>query len=206
MIIYLIRHGETDWNCRSKIQGQADIPLNKTGRKQAKLAAARMAGTPIDFAYTSPLRRAMETAGIFLTGRKNCPLHTSSLLKEISYGVREGQPLQLIHHCPFLRLYNFFKHPERYIPPREGETIQQLKVRSQLFLKEVTCNCKPDSSIMVFTHGAFIKATVSIVKQLPNSAFWSGSEVQNCSATILEFRNGRFGVLNICSNSIPFRQ
>jgi probable phosphoglycerate mutase len=197
MILYLIRHGETDWNRRSKIQGQADIPLNETGRRQAKLVAARMADTPVNIAYTSPLQRAKETAEIFLEGRENCPLHTNPLLKEISYGVREGQSLRLIHHCPFLRLYNYLEHPERYIPPQGGETIPQLKARCQSFLEKEICGCEPNhSGIMVFTHGAFIKAAVSVVKQLPDGDFWAGEEAKNCSVTALKFKNGRFEVLS----------
>lgn len=54
MKIYLIRHGETDWNRELKIQGQTDIPLNEAGRKQAALTAGKMIQIPVDIAYTSP--------------------------------------------------------------------------------------------------------------------------------------------------------
>lgn len=196
MTIYLIRHGETDWNRRLKIQGQADIPLNGNGRRQAEALAAQMSDIPADAAYTSPLARAAETAEIFLAGRQGCPLHTDPLLKEISYGVREGQPLRLIHRCPFLRLYNYFEHPEKYVPPRGGETIRQLKARSRAFLLQaVSAYGAGDSNIMVFTHGAFIKAAVSVVNKLPDGRFWDGSEAENCSVTAVRFAGGKFELL-----------
>lgn len=197
MIIYLIRHGETDWNQRSKIQGQADIPLNETGRNQAKLVAEEMANTHIDLAYTSPLRRAKETAEIFLANKEDCPLRTNQLLKEISYGVGEGQSLHLIHNCPFLRLYNYFNHPERYTPPQGGETIPQLKARCQSFFETEICGCEHNySGVMVFTHEAFIKAAISIVNQLPESDFWAGNKTKNCSVTTIKYKNGRFEILS----------
>ncbi len=197
MTIYLIRHGETDWNRELKIQGQADIPLNEAGRAQARLAAEKMAGIPVDIAYTSPLKRSQETAELFLAGRENCPLHTNQLLKEISYGVREGQSLPLIYKCPLLRLHNYFQHPEKYIPPRGGETIQELKARCRSFLEEEVYGCESRvSSMMIFTHGAFIKAAVSIVNQLPDRDFWAGAKTENCSVTAMKLKDGRLSMLN----------
>ncbi len=196
MKIYLIRHGETDWNRELKIQGQADIPLNEAGRKQARLAAGKMIQIPVEIAYTSSLKRARETAEIFLAGRENCPLYTNRLLREISYGVREGQSLPLIYKCPFFRLHNYFKHPEKYLPPRGGETIQELEARCRSFLEEKAYGYESQfSGMMVFTHGAFIKAAVSIVNQLPDRDFWAGAETENCSVTVIQLKNRHFSIL-----------
>lgn len=196
MNIYLIRHGETDWNLELKIQGQADIPLNDTGRQQARSAAQKTAGIPVDIAYASPLKRARETAEIFLAGREGCPLLIDPRLKEISYGVREGQSLERIRKCPFLRLHNYFVHPEKYVPPRNGETIRELKARCRSFLDEEVYGCEPRvSSMMIFTHGAFIKAAISIVSQRPDRDFWAGAEAKNCSVTAMTLKDGHLSML-----------
>ena len=62
--VYLVRHGETDWNRTHRIQGSSDIPLNDTGRAQAARTAALLARRQWDAIYSSPLSRAFETATI----------------------------------------------------------------------------------------------------------------------------------------------
>ena len=62
MKLYLIRHGQTDWNIQGKIQGSHDIPLNDTGRAQAKLVAEGMDSRPVTKIFSSTLVRAVETA------------------------------------------------------------------------------------------------------------------------------------------------
>ena len=69
MHIYLMRHGQTDWNIVHRMQGRSDIPLNATGLKQARTAAHGMDKLPIDRILTSPLRRARQTAQAVAVGR-----------------------------------------------------------------------------------------------------------------------------------------
>lgn len=64
MSIYLIRHGETNWNLEGKLQGREDIPLNETGREQAKLCGQALQRLNIRTIFTSPLSRAKVTAEI----------------------------------------------------------------------------------------------------------------------------------------------
>lgn len=73
MMLYIVRHGETDWNRLRRVQGHTDIPLNDYGRHLARETAEGMKDIQIDLAYTSPLRRAEETAEIIL-GSREIPL------------------------------------------------------------------------------------------------------------------------------------
>ena len=68
MKLYIVRHGETQWNKARKIQGQVDIPLNEFGRTLAKKTAKGLADINFDLCYTSPLIRARETAELILAG------------------------------------------------------------------------------------------------------------------------------------------
>lgn len=92
---YFLRHGETDWNRQSLIQGHSDIPLNETGRAQARDIVPVMRKLPIDRIISSNLLRAQETAGIIndVLGR---PFEIDAMLKERNFGIFEGKSISEI--------------------------------------------------------------------------------------------------------------
>lgn len=83
--LILIRHGETDWNVEGRYQGQADPPLNERGLTQARQLLPELRGVGLDVLYSSPLRRALQTAQI-LAQALDIPLHTEPRLMEIHQG------------------------------------------------------------------------------------------------------------------------
>lgn len=88
-IVYLARHGETDWNRESRWQGHADIALNDQGRAQAAALAERLRPLGVVRAITSDLSRARETAAI-VASRLGLPLDVDPALRERCFGVFEG--------------------------------------------------------------------------------------------------------------------
>lgn len=205
MKIYLVRHGETEWNRKEKIQGQADIPLNGAGEALARLTGKAMAGIPFDRAYTSPLVRARRTAELILENRP-IPVLEDRRLAEISYGSREGQSLGLIHKCPFLRLHRFFAEPAAYIPPRGGESLDALRARGLRFFHEVIFPLEGAAGhILITAHGAWIREMVCAVEGIPRTDFWKGPPQKNCAVTTLSCENGNLrlleeGVVYACDN------
>ena len=87
--LYLVRHGQTDWNLAGKLQGQTDIPLNETGRQQAKQAKKLLGNLSFDAVYSSPLSRAVETAQL-ISGHSTLQIITDERIKEIAFGQWEG--------------------------------------------------------------------------------------------------------------------
>jgi broad specificity phosphatase PhoE len=83
--LLLIRHGETEWNVIGRYQGQADPPLNETGLEQAHQLADKLADSGLQVLYSSPLRRAAQTAEI-LSWRLQVPVHYDQRLVEIHQG------------------------------------------------------------------------------------------------------------------------
>ncbi len=87
--LVLIRHGETDWNVEGRYQGQADPPLNQQGRRQAHDLVEKLRPLGLQVLYSSPLRRAWETACILARGWL-LPLHPEPRLMEIHLGEWQG--------------------------------------------------------------------------------------------------------------------
>lgn len=88
--LVLVRHGETEWNRLKRVQGRTDIPLNDTGRRQARATAERLTGEHFDAVVASPLSRAAETAQIIADGLGIGPIELVDDLVERDYGEAEG--------------------------------------------------------------------------------------------------------------------
>ncbi|MDW8122848.1 MAG: histidine phosphatase family protein [Armatimonadota bacterium] len=92
-LVYLIRHGETEWNRDDRLLGKTDLPLNDRGRRQAARLAQRLSNVPLTALYTSPLKRAVETATA-IASVHSLNVTVIESLREIDYGEWEGMTLQ----------------------------------------------------------------------------------------------------------------
>ena len=109
-MLYIMRHGKTEWNKKKKLQGRTDIPLCREGIEMAEKAREEYKDVHLDVCYCSPLVRARKTAEIVLGGR-NIPIIPDDRLKEMSFGEYEGIENSFdIPDCPINLL---FFHPER---------------------------------------------------------------------------------------------
>ena len=90
LTIHLVRHGETDWNAESRLQGWADIPLNQKGLAQAQITAASLASRPLARVISSDLMRARQTAEPIAAGA-GLAVEVEPALRERRYGVAEGR-------------------------------------------------------------------------------------------------------------------
>ncbi len=177
-MLYIIRHGRTDWNDEEKLQGRTDIPLNEEGRKMAREAAKEYKDINFDIAFCSPLSRAKETADILLEGR-NIPVIYDDRLAEMSFGVCEGMKYYFANNdSPVSR---FFNDPEHYDDPPEGaESMDELFERTGEFLKE---KVKPEldagKDVLIVGHGAMNSSIICQVKNMPRKDYWSAG-LENC--------------------------
>ena len=140
MRLYIIRHGETEWNVLKRFQGRSDIPLNDEGRRLARITAEALREVPFSRIYTSPLKRAYETAMIIKADR-DIPVIEEPRIIEIGFGEYEGLCCGKEHYnIPDPDFMNFFEKPEAYKPPRGAEGIDELKARTADFLQEIVHN------------------------------------------------------------------
>ena len=177
-MLFVMRHGKTDWNADRRMQGKTDIPLNEEGRKMAKQAAVEYADIHFDVCFCSPLSRARETAEIFLAQR-NIPIYYDDRLEEMGFGVFEGVANSFkIPDCP---INVFFEHPENYIEPVEGgERLEDVLKRAKEFIDEVVTPLLNDNKdVLIIGHGALNHALINQFRQAPLELFWDG-EINNC--------------------------
>lgn len=186
MKLYIIRHGQTDWNRVRRLQGRTDIPLNEWGRRVARLTREGLKDVAFDVAFTSPLVRAKETAEIILKGR-NVPVIEDKRLIEVDFGGYEGESFQLDDE----NLQNFFSKPEAYYSIDGSESIESVFERTGEFLSELYK--KPeyeDSTILLSTHGAALCGLLCNIKKWEKADFWKGGLHKNCGFSIVEVKDG----------------
>lgn len=177
-MLYIMRHGKTDWNELHKLQGRTDIPLNEDGRRMARAAHDEYMDIHFDLCFSSPLKRAKETARILFQGR-NVPVKTDDRLMEMSFGEYEGSENYFqIPECPISVL---FKDPASYTESVGGaETFEELFARAESFLSgAVLPDVNKGKDILIVGHGALNSTIICLIKQLPLSEFWSNG-IEQC--------------------------
>ena len=177
-MLYIMRHGRTDWNDRHKLQGRTDIPLNAEGRRMAENAAEEYRSVPLDVCWCSPLIRARETAEILLRGR-DVPILTDDRLLELSFGSYEG--LENSFSIPDCPVNVIFQAPEKYTASVGGaETFDELFARTGAFLREVIDPLMEEGKdVLIVGHGVMNLSIISQVRNLPRKDFWS-TGIENC--------------------------
>ncbi len=191
MRLYFIRHGETDWNIKRRLQGRSDIPLNDEGRRLARVTAEALADVPFSRIYTSPLCRAYETASI-IKGSRDIPMIKDERIAEISFGEYEGLCCAG-SECNIPETFNdFFDNPAEYKPPKGAEPIEKLCERTADFLREIVYNSdKENETVLVSTHGAALRGLLLNVKGIALKDFWQGGVHKNCAVTIIDVDGGK---------------
>lgn len=171
-MLYITRHGKTDWNSKHKLQGRTDIPLNDEGRKMAEQAAEEYRNIHLDVCYCSPLLRAKETAEIMLKNR-NVPIICDERLVEMCFGKYEG--VENSFQIPEYPINILFKEPEKYISSVcEAESFEELFKRTGAFIDEIILpQLKIGKDILIVGHGAMNCSIICKIKELPISQFWS---------------------------------
>lgn len=196
MEIYIIRHGETYWNEKKLLQGSVDIELNERGRMAAIEAGYRLENIEFDKIYSSPLVRAYETACI-IRGRKNIPIIRDDRLREMNFGINEGQDSFEIEKDENNPFRYFFKKPELYYAPDNGESFEELCERTKDFMREVI---EPQvgsaNRVMIVGHGAMNKSIMCYVLKHGVDKFWSGGLQKNCGSLIVRLDDNGYTLID----------
>ncbi len=203
MLMFLVRHAESTWNRLRRIQGQRDPQLSEYGKKEAKLLRKRFKGLDFDAAYSSPLRRAYETARIIVGKRFDIKVEDG--LKEICLGDWEGKTLSRIRREYREMFDRWAVRPTRIkIPNGEDFNAFTRRVVSTLGAIE---RRHPTGNILVVCHGGVISTYVTTVLNLPVDDVWCLT-VKNGSLTIIDvgLENRRVVTFNDISHLMAVKE
>ncbi len=181
MKLYIIRHGQTDWNIAKKIQGRQDIPLNERGHFQAQCLGKAMENRPITAVFSSPQIRAMETA-IAVASPAGVPVIPVRDLMEINYGVWEGKTEEELLRDDRALYEAWWSHPAETAPP-EGESINQVNERCRQAWKEIKPQLTGDAAIVA--HGGLLAHFME--QLLGNESVAVSTVAHNASITTIEY-------------------
>ncbi|KQS96284.1 MULTISPECIES: histidine phosphatase family protein [unclassified Rhizobium] len=195
MTIYMIRHGQTDWNAQIRMQGQKDIPLNDTGRRQARgngRALAAMLGpdahSRFDF-VSSPLHRTRETMELIREsmGLPASGYRTDARLKEVSFGDWEGYTMAELEREMPERVAERELSKWDFIPPgADAESYEILSWRVGAWLSSVT------GPTICVSHGGVIRTLFKLCGAMDAEEAALGAIPQD---RILKIENGAIGWL-----------
>ncbi len=189
MKIYIIRHGETDYNLSGRMQGRLDVPLNDFGIKMARKTGKALSGIKFDAAYSSPLVRAKETARLVLeeSGNGNVDIITDKRLEEADLGDWEGKQVKKGRcEIDIEQKELFFENPFKLGRIPNGESALEVCARTQEFITEISK--REHEAVLVSTHGFAMRALLNFLYE-DKTDFWQGSVPDNCSVNILSVEN-----------------
>ena len=169
MVLYVVRHGQTDKNKFGLVQGQTEADLNDVGISEAKKLQSLVKNLNIDVVISSPLRRAKDTARIITDDKY--PINTDDRLIERDWGMCEGAH---IDEVDTVKCWNFFLNTDA----NGIEKVQDLLMRVSDFLEDIKVKYS-DKNVLVVTHSAILRAIHYSLRPIPEDGDMSKLELPN---------------------------
>ena len=163
--LWLVRHGETEWNRTRRVQGSSDVPLNAAGVEQAEALARRIGTESFDAVYTSDLVRAARTAELVFPG---ADLTLDPRLREIDLGAFEGRVWGEVSEEEQVQFAVWFMGPyDQRVPG--GESSDDVRAR----LRDWLDSLPKAGRVIAFSHGGTIGTLLQLVTGRPATRTWN---------------------------------
>ena len=169
MILYAVRHGQTEKNKLGLVQGQTEADLNEVGISEAEKLKELVASLSIDVVISSPLRRAKDTASIITNNQ--LPINIDDRLIERDWGLCEGAH---IDEVDTVKCWNFYLNTDA----NRIEKVQDLLKRVSEFLEDIKVRYS-DKNVLVVTYSAILRAIHYCVRPVPEDGDMSKLELPN---------------------------
>lgn len=185
MSIYLVRHGETDWNREGIYQGQVDTTLNQKGKCEAERLGVALKDIKFSRIYSSDLLRARETAEI-INKYLNIPIFYRAELREMNFGRWTGISIFDMEKVDPELFRKWQDNPWDVSPPG-GETFKELTERVIKIIDEIF-SIHRDENILVVSHAGPIKAIILYLLGANSKAYWN-IRISHNTIVLLEKEN-----------------
>ena len=169
MILYVVRHGKTEWNLEHRCQGISDIPLIDEGRESAKELIPLVSSLNIDVVISSPLSRAIDTAKIITDD--NIPINIDDRLMERDWGMNEGMKIDEVDQidCWDVILNTNVQGIER---------VQDFMKRISEFIEDIK-NRYSDKKVLVVAHSAVLRVIHYLLGTIPQDGDLTKIDIPN---------------------------
>jgi len=187
-VLYLTRHGETEWNKLGRMQGQKDPSLTEKGKLQAQWLGDRLNDIDLDIIISSSSGRAVQTAEI-IKGDRNIEMVLNDNLKEISLGEWEGKyhiEIEINHPDQFNNMWNY---PHLY-KPIGGETFVQLLSRVSSEIESII-SANENKTILIVTHAVVLKTLIAYFEGRDIKDLWNGVFMKSTCLTMIEINENK---------------
>ena len=169
--LFLIRHGQTDSNVEGRYQGSLDTSLTERGVDQARAAKKYLSNVRFSNIYSSPLKRAVQSAEIMIEGT-GLEIRMKEDLREINFGKWEGMKFEKINSRYRKDYQDWLADPYNF-PPTGGESFGSVIERSRKTVKGIVAENPDNSSVAVITHGGVILALIVDWLKIPSQCWRS---------------------------------
>jgi broad specificity phosphatase PhoE len=203
--IYLIRHGETEFNKLGLVQGSGvDSNLNDLGHRQAKAFHARYANVKFDKIYTSTLKRTHQTVAPFI--ERGVSWQQLPGLNEMSWGVKEGRPVKAEDNMQHYYMLEAWREGMLNIKVDGGESPLEVQERQRTALQHILAHPN-EETILVCMHGRAMRIFLCLMLNI-HLEDMDQFEHSNLSLYVLNYINGKFsiGVANSTAHLAPLKE
>lgn len=185
--LYIVRHGETEYNVQKRMQGSIDSPLTERGKAHAKDLRNHLQGVRFDKIYSSPSERACKTAEI-IRGEAVIPIQIENEFREMNLVHWEGKSREELTALYPEEHDRFWDSPHLH-QLEGGDTFQEVQERAVAMLYKLIHENK-NGNILIVTHSVVILTISLFFRQLPIERLWEPPYIHDTSVTLLAAEQG----------------
>lgn len=185
--IILARHGETEWNAEKIFRGRVDVDLNETGIREAELLAEYLSYMTIAAVYSSPLKRALQTAEM-IAMHHDVEVEVAPQLIDLDYGEWQGLSHETVRDR-YGQLYHEWLNSPQLVKMPAGESLDDVRRRAISLVEDITA--KAEDTVVLVSHRVVHKVLICALLALDISHFWN-IRIDTAGISVFAYEDDRF--------------